>query len=128
MIKNIEEAKELVKRYKKFKGTSWRELKDETGIGGTGTCILCRPLLPKYSNSLYPGPKCRNCIWSVGSDVDYANYKHCLNENYGALSCESDPFVFRRVLAERVGMLEERIAVSSNLWKRLLYTWKRWRR
>lgn len=114
MIKNVKHAKELVKRYKKFEGKSWHELQDQTGIGGTATCILCKPLIPTYS---HPSPQCKNCIWSIDSD---AGSKHCLNENYRDLSWEQDGTEFRRLLAERVVMLEERITTQNTFWKRLL--------
>lgn len=118
MISNIKEAKELVKRYKEFKGNSWHELKVQTGIGSISSCTLCRPLRTDL------GPKCGNCIWSVDSQERYFDSKHCLNKNYHDLSWVVSPTAFRSILAERVVMLEERIATQSNLFKRLLYAWR----
>jgi len=90
MIKNIKEAKALIKRYNsitlkeiendpyQYRRQIYRRDKANslTGFGETRSCTLCQSVL--YKGNIYESPNCKKCIHSISCPKGFPDsYKDC---------------------------------------------------
>ena len=131
MIKNLKEAKELVKKYEEILSDPF-ELEDlgesedcqytdygewlsyQTGFNGSG-CILCKPLTTKRKVD------CDSCIWSMSleGDDDFIplpqdhpqdnREAYCVNDNFDQITFAKTWLRFEEYLSKRVEKLESLI-------------------
>lgn len=127
-MKNIKEAKDLVKVYTEIANTSiWAVakisqenakgkkyghiLQNITGFGTTSGCTLCKVVGFREEGS-YQYVNCALCVWF--DDDPYST--PCVNKNYDMirkLPTEAPEQEFKELLLERIGLLNEAIERAS---------------